>query len=155
MYLAYSFLVVLAVLLGSPYFVYQAIRHRKYVGSLRQRLGRLPISLNLDSDASIWIHAVSVGEVLSARPLVEALRQRYPMLRLYVSTTTMTGQQVVRLAFDPKRGFTSRELLATDMGRIRDIRQSPDGYIYLVTDDRDGKPTPVYRMEPVARTTSR
>jgi 3-deoxy-D-manno-octulosonic-acid transferase len=96
MYLAYSLLVVLAVLLGSPYFIYQAIRHRKYVGSLRQRLGRLPISLNLDSDASIWIHAVSVGEVLSARPLVEALRQRYPMLRLYVSTTTMTGQQVVR-----------------------------------------------------------
>jgi 3-deoxy-D-manno-octulosonic-acid transferase len=96
MYLAYSLLVVLAVLVGSPYFVYQAMRHRKYVGSLRQRLGRLPISLNLDSDASIWIHAVSVGEVLSARPLVEALRHRYPGLRLYVSTTTMTGQQVVR-----------------------------------------------------------
>jgi 3-deoxy-D-manno-octulosonic-acid transferase len=96
MYLAYSLLVVLAVLVGSPYFVYQAMRHRKYVGSLRQRLGRLPISLNLDSDASIWIHAVSVGEVLSARPLVEALRHRYPALRLYVSTTTMTGQQVVR-----------------------------------------------------------
>jgi 3-deoxy-D-manno-octulosonic-acid transferase len=96
MYLAYSLLVVLAVLVGSPYFVYQAMRHRKYVGSLRQRLGRLPISLNLDSDASIWIHAVSVGEVLSARPLVEVLRHRYPALRLYVSTTTMTGQQVVR-----------------------------------------------------------
>jgi 3-deoxy-D-manno-octulosonic-acid transferase len=96
MYLAYSLVVVLAVLIGSPYFVYQAVRHRKYVGSLRQRLGLLPISLNLDGDASIWIHAVSVGEALSARPLVEALRQRYPALRLYVSTTTMTGQQVVR-----------------------------------------------------------
>ena len=96
MYLAYSLLVVLAVLIGSPYFVYQAIRHRKYVGSVRQRLGLLPISLNLDGDSSIWIHAVSVGEVLSARPLVEALRQRYPALRLYVSTTTMAGQQVAR-----------------------------------------------------------
>ena len=96
MYLVYSLIVVLAVVVGSPYFVYQALRHRKYVGSLRQRLGLLPISLNLDNDASIWIHAVSVGEVLSARPLVEALRQRYPSLRLYVSTTTMTGQQVVR-----------------------------------------------------------
>jgi hypothetical protein len=31
------------------------------------------------------------------------------------------------------------------------VRQGPDGYIYLVTDDRDGKPTPVYRMEPVER----
>ena len=96
MYLAYSLLVVLAVLIGSPYFVYQAIRHRKYVGSVRQRLGLLPISLNLDGESSIWIHAVSVGEVLSARPLVEVLRQRYPALRLYVSTTTMTGQQIVR-----------------------------------------------------------
>jgi glucose/arabinose dehydrogenase len=37
------------------------------------------------------------------------------------------------------------------MGRIRDIRQGPDGLIYLVTDDRDGKPTPVFRLEPVAR----
>jgi glucose/arabinose dehydrogenase len=40
------------------------------------------------------------------------------------------------------------------MGRIRDIRQGPDGLIYLVTDDRDGKPTPIYRLEPVQRTVS-
>ena len=39
------------------------------------------------------------------------------------------------------------------MGRIRDIRQGPDGYIYLAIEDRDGKPTPVYRLEPVERTT--
>jgi glucose/arabinose dehydrogenase len=38
------------------------------------------------------------------------------------------------------------------MGRIRDIRQGPDGDIYLVTDNRDGKPTPILRMEPVDRT---
>ena len=101
MYLAYSLVVVLAVLIGSPYFVYQAMRHRKYVGSLRQRLGLLPISLNLDGEASIWVHAVSVGEALSARPLVSALRQRYPTLRVYVSTTTVTGQQVVRQQLQP------------------------------------------------------
>jgi glucose/arabinose dehydrogenase len=65
----------------------------------------------------------------------------------------MAGQQVVRLSHDPKRGFTNRELLATDLGRIRDIRQGLDGYIYLVIDDRDGKPTPVLRLEPVERQT--
>ncbi len=67
----------------------------------------------------------------------------------------MTGQQVVRLARDPKRGFTSRELLATGLGRIRDIKQGLDGYIYLVIDDRDGKPTPVLRLEPVDRQTNK
>jgi glucose/arabinose dehydrogenase len=62
---------------------------------------------------------------------------------------------VVRLTHDPKRGFTNKELLATDMGRVRDLREGPDGFIYLVVDDRDGKPTPVLRMEPVERSTSR
>jgi hypothetical protein len=49
-----------------PYFVYQAIRYKKYIGSLRQRLGFLPISFNFDGEESIWIHAVSVGEALTA-----------------------------------------------------------------------------------------
>ena len=48
-----------------------------------------------------------------------------------------------------------REILVPQMGRIRDVRQGPDGFIYLVTDDRDGKPTPVYRMEPIDRATSK
>jgi glucose/arabinose dehydrogenase len=48
-----------------------------------------------------------------------------------------------------------RESLVPGMGRIRDVRQGLDGFIYLVTEDRDGKPTPVYRMEPVERGTSR
>src|SRR5262245_43524840 len=53
--------VVLAVVL-SPWFLYQAVRYRKYIGSLTQRMGRLPVSFNLDGDESIWVHAVSVGE---------------------------------------------------------------------------------------------
>jgi 3-deoxy-D-manno-octulosonic-acid transferase len=72
------------------------VRYRKYIGSLPQRLGYLPISFNLDSVESIWIHAVSVGEVLTARALLPELRERYPKLRLFLSTTTMTGQQIAR-----------------------------------------------------------
>src|SRR6188472_900323 len=80
----------------SPYFLYQALRHNKYLGSLGQRMGVLPVSFNLDGDESIWIHAVSVGEALTARALIPDLRERYPDLKIFLSTTTMTGQQIAR-----------------------------------------------------------
>ena len=96
MYLLYSFITLLAFVALSPYLLYQALRHRKYVGSLRQRLGYLPVSFNLDGDDSIWVHAVSVGEVLAAQPLVSELRRLYPRLRLFLSTTTRAGQQLAR-----------------------------------------------------------
>jgi 3-deoxy-D-manno-octulosonic-acid transferase len=96
MYALYSILIVTFFLIMSPYLAWQAVRYRKYIGSLSQRLGYLPISFNLDGEESIWIHAVSVGEVLTARALLPELRQRYPRLRLFLSTTTMTGQQIAR-----------------------------------------------------------
>ena len=58
MYLAYSVLTLAAFILASPYFLYQALRYKKYVGSLRERLGYLPISFNLDGEEWLWIHAV-------------------------------------------------------------------------------------------------
>jgi len=96
MYLAYSFLTLLVFVVVSPYFLYQAIRYKKYIGSLRERMGFLPISFNIDGDESIWIHAVSVGEALTARALAADLKARYPKLRLFLSTTTIAGQQVAR-----------------------------------------------------------
>src|SRR3954466_1360335 len=80
----------------SPYLAWQALRYRKYVGSLRQRMGYLPVSFNLDGEESIWIHAVSVGEVLTVRALISALRSAYPTFRIFLSTTTLGGQQVAR-----------------------------------------------------------
>jgi 3-deoxy-D-manno-octulosonic-acid transferase len=96
MYIFYSILVLVVFAIASPWFAYQAVRHRKYVGSLGQRMGYLPVSFNMDGDDSIWVHAVSVGEVLTARPLIAALRQRYPALRIFLSTTTLAGQQLAR-----------------------------------------------------------
>ena len=96
MYVLYSALIVLFFVIMSPYFVYQAIRYRKYIRSLPQRLGYLPLSFNFDGESSIWVHAVSVGEVLTVRALLPQLRERYPRLRIFLSTTTMTGQQVAR-----------------------------------------------------------
>jgi len=92
----YSLAILVFALLASPVFLYQAIRYRKYIGSLTQRLGVLPVSLNLDGEESIWIHAVSVGEALVARSLLPALREQYPGLKIFVSTTTLTGQQIAR-----------------------------------------------------------
>ena len=96
MYTVYSLLSLVVFVAVSPYFVYQAIRYKKYIGSLRQRLGYLPISFNDAGDESIWIHAVSVGEALTVRALVADLKERYPRLKLYLSTTTMAGQQVAK-----------------------------------------------------------
>ena len=96
MYAVYSVLIVTFFVVMSPYLAWQAVRYRKYVSSLRQRLGYLPLSFNLDGDDSIWIHAVSVGEVLTARAILPQLRERYPRTRLFLSTTTMTGQQIAR-----------------------------------------------------------
>ena len=96
MYSVYSILVLLVAVIASPWFIYQALRYKKYVGSLGQRMGYLPASFNIDGDESIWVHAVSVGEVLTARPLISELKKRYPNLRMFLSTTTMAGQQLAR-----------------------------------------------------------
>jgi 3-deoxy-D-manno-octulosonic-acid transferase len=96
MHTLYTLLIVLLAIVGSPWFVYQAIRYNKYIGSLAQRMGYLPVSFNFDGDDSIWIHAVSVGEALTARALIADLRQRYPKLKIFLSTTTLTGQQIAR-----------------------------------------------------------
>src|SRR3954463_1291399 len=85
---------LLAVL--SPYFVYQALRHNKYLGSIGQRFGYLPVSFNLDGDESIWVHAVSVGEGLAARPGLPGRRKGLPALKLFLSTTTLSAQQLAR-----------------------------------------------------------
>jgi 3-deoxy-D-manno-octulosonic-acid transferase len=96
MQLLYSLLYTLAFLALLPYFAYQAIFNSKYLGNLR---GRLWINPDLAKDGSgpaIWLHAVSVGETLAAKPLIAALRKRFPNHRLIISTTTMTGQAVAR-----------------------------------------------------------
>ena len=96
MYFLYSVLALAFLIVVSPWFLYQAVRYRKYVGSVYERMGHLPVSFNMDQEPSIWIHAVSVGEVLTARPLARDLRARYPRLRILLSTTTLGGHAMAR-----------------------------------------------------------
>lgn len=103
MYIFYSLLLSLVALLSLPWWVMQMLRLGKYRAGLAERLGRVPQRLSPDAasvrGAAIWIHAVSVGEVLAVVPLVNQLRKLSPGRQVFVSTTTATGQQLARARF--------------------------------------------------------
>jgi len=92
MYFLYSLAIICYAVLLAPRLLYDAVRHGKYIGTLGERWGRLPPVINPLCGPSIWIHAVSVGEVLATRALIPALRDRYPDHTLWLSTTTQTGR---------------------------------------------------------------
>lgn len=93
MYLAYS---LLSPLILIPYFLFNALRHGKYLTGLRQRFGSVP---PVDGKRVIWLHCVSVGETQAARPLVQRLKQQFPHHALVVSTITPTGQKLAADVF--------------------------------------------------------
>ena len=94
MHLLYSVALLFYFLALLPVVAYERLRHGKAVGRLTDRLGRIPDAINPGHTRSIWIHAVSLGEVLASRSLLHDLRQAYPSHRLLLSTTTTTGQEV-------------------------------------------------------------
>lgn len=94
MYFLYSLMLGTALVLLSPYFFFRGLRQSKYLHSLRERLGRVPERVRQPAPGALWIHAVSVGEVLAVAPLLAELRQRLPGRKILVSTTTRTGQEM-------------------------------------------------------------
>ncbi len=62
----------------------------------------------------------------------------------------LSGQRIVRLTTDGTV-FNVEDNLVRTQGRIRDVKQGPDGFIYFSIDDAQAKPTAVMRMEPIAR----
>src|SRR5262249_2397414 len=91
MHILYSLCFTLGFLLALPYFLVQAVSHRKYFENFVQRLGFLSLPEHENIQRVIWIHAVSVGEVLAILPLIRVVNQKWN-LALFVSTTTVTGQ---------------------------------------------------------------
>ena len=102
----------------------------------------------MEQPTNIWVPSIGISG------LMVYTGDRFPQWRGNIFTAGMAGQQLARLTMKG-HNVVNVETMAQGMGRIRDVRQGPDGFIYLVIEDRDGKPTPVYRMEPVERTTVR
>src|SRR5277367_1066038 len=97
-----------AALLLTPYWLIQSARHGKYLSNLGQRLGfsfpGLPAASS-SGEKAIWLHAVSVGEVLSSMTLARRLKETFPDRPLIISTTTITGQALARERLNFADGF--------------------------------------------------
>jgi 3-deoxy-D-manno-octulosonic-acid transferase len=106
MYIVYSLLLACALLLSLPWWVMQVLRLGKYRAGLSERLGFVPPRLRSHAKpGSVWIHAVSVGEVLAVSYLARELQKRYPQRTVFVSTTTATGQRLARERFGETQVF--------------------------------------------------
>lgn len=105
MYVFYSLLLACAALLSLPWWAIQMLRLGKYRSGLAERLGRVPSRLNDAQPGSIWVHAVSVGEVLAVSQLVNDIQKQYPDQQVFISTTTATGQALARQRFGENRVF--------------------------------------------------
>jgi 3-deoxy-D-manno-octulosonic-acid transferase len=99
-YFIYSFLMGAAALLLLPYWIVKGLRQGKYLSNLKERLGLAVPELPAGREGTIWIHAVSVGELLSSVKLAKRLKETYPSRLLVISTTTATGQQLARERMD-------------------------------------------------------
>lgn len=90
-YLAYNLLLILV----SPIIILTLVMKKRCRRGLANRLGMLPRQWGPNKQESLWVHAVSLGEVMAIVPLLSAIRAHYPTLRIVVSTVTETGREAV------------------------------------------------------------
>lgn len=96
MYIFYNIILSAAAIVILPYFLFKIIFTGKYRKSFIQKFGGRQESVlaDLKEGRRIWIHAVSVGEVTAAAPIVSSLKMKRPELRIIFSTSTETGQEM-------------------------------------------------------------
>jgi glucose/arabinose dehydrogenase len=97
----------------------------------------------MEQPTHIWVPSIGTSG------LMLYTGDRFPQWKGSLFAGGMAGEQLVRLTLDGKR-IVNQELLVQRNGRIRDVRQGPDGYIYLAIDHRE-QPTSIVRLEPAAR----
>ena len=95
----------------------------------------------MESPKHFWVPSIATSG------LMIYTGDKFPAWRGNIFVGGLGGEQLSRLTID---GHTilNEETLFQRMGRIRDVRQGPDGYIYLAIEDRRGAPTGVVRIEP-------
>ena len=98
MYILYNTILFAAAIIILPYFLLKIIFTGKYRQSLVQKLGgrQTKMLANLKDGPRVWIHAVSVGEVTAAAPIVASLKMKRPEVEIIFSTSTETGQEMAR-----------------------------------------------------------
>ena len=95
-YFVYRFLQALSLPALCAYLLFRSVRNPAYFKSLPQRFGFLSRSYRQTVPGAIWLHAVSVGEVLSTEPLARRLRAEFPRSPLFLSTSTLAGDALAR-----------------------------------------------------------
>jgi aldose sugar dehydrogenase len=98
----------------------------------------------MQQPAHVWVPSIGASGMLFYTG------DRFPGWRGSLLAGGLVGEQLARFTVDGRR-VELAEVVLRGRGRIRDVRQGPDGFVYLAIDDRTGKPTPVVRLEPVAR----
>lgn len=100
----------------------------------------------MEQPQHIWVPSIGISG------LMIYTGDKFPRWKGNFFSGGLAGQRLVRLTLKGQQ-VVNEETLAQQLGRVRDVRQGPDGYIYLAIEDRDGKPTPILRLEPVERDT--
>ncbi|NNF27027.1 MAG: PQQ-dependent sugar dehydrogenase, partial [Gemmatimonadetes bacterium] len=99
----------------------------------------------MEQPVHIWVPSIGVSG------LMFYTGDQFPEWRGNLFAGGLAGQNLVRLTVEGDEVLASEDVVLRTVGRIRDVRQGPDGYIYLATDVRGGEAAALYRMEPARR----
>lgn len=95
----------------------------------------------METPVHFWVPSIATAGVLLYTG------DKFPEWKGNLFVGGMVGEQLARLTLDGQK-VKSEETLLQGMGRIRDVRQGPDGFIYLAIDSRQNAPTAILRLEP-------
>lgn len=95
----------------------------------------------MESPTHFWIPSIATSG------LMIYAGDRFPAWKGNIFAGGLAGERLVRLTMDG-RVVTNEETLIQRIGRIRDVREGPDGFIYIAIDGRGGDPTSIVRLEP-------
>lgn len=101
----YNLALLAALVVSAPWWLWRMATTRKYREGLLERLGFVPNLKGRGDRPLIWLHAVSVGEVLAVSRLVAELDAGLTGFQVVISTTTRTGQVLARERFGAERVF--------------------------------------------------
>jgi glucose/arabinose dehydrogenase len=97
----------------------------------------------MEPPVHVWVPSIATSGLLIYTG------DAFPAWRGNLFNGGLAGQQIARLTLDG-RTITAEETLLRGLGRVRDIRQGPDGFIYVAIDDRGGDPASIVRLEPAS-----